>query len=59
MQTRVHHLIVLTGCENPKHKGDGLCDDGNNHAGCDFDGGDCCGFNVDTSFCNECACKGK
>ena len=59
MQSRVHHLIVLTGCENPEHKGDGLCDDGNNHAGCDFDGGDCCGFNVDTSFCNECACKGK
>merc|ERR1711962_582983 len=45
------------GCENPEHKGDGLCDDGNNHAGCDFDGGDCCGFNVDTSFCTECACK--
>ena len=28
-------------CGNIKFKGDGMCDDDNNNAGCDFDGGDC------------------
>ena len=26
--------------------GDGFCNDEINHAGCSFDGGDCCGHNV-------------
>ena len=25
--------------------------------GCDYDGGDCCGQNVRTKYCNECQCK--
>ena len=37
-------------------KGDGYCDDENNNSECDWDGGDCCGLDVDTSFCTECAC---
>ena len=36
--------------------GDGYCDDENNNAGCHFDGGDCCGVNVNTQYCNECIC---
>ena len=24
--------------------------------GCSWDGGDCCGPNVDTSFCTDCEC---
>ena len=34
--------------------GDGYCDDENNNAGCNFDGGDCCGVNVNTQYCNLC-----
>ena len=31
--------------------GDGYCDDGANNSDCDFDGGDCCGPNVNTIYC--------
>merc|ERR1719473_2220263 len=47
-------------CTKPKWKGDGRCDDKNNHCGCDFDGGDCCGKSGKTSqfaYCKECVCK--
>ena len=33
-----------------------MCDDENNHGGCDFDGGDCCGEDVDTDLCTLCQC---
>ena len=46
----------LSGCGLPDFQGDGACDDGNNNAGCNFDGGDCCLPNVDTSFCTVCQC---
>ena len=40
--------------------GDGFCDDTNNHLDCNYDGGDCCGSNVNTIFCTECQClEGK
>jgi hypothetical protein len=29
-------------CAVAEYKGDGYCDDANNVAACDFDGGDCC-----------------
>ena len=38
------------------YKGDGYCDDPNNNCGCDWDGGDCCGPNVRTTYCDVCAC---
>ena len=43
-------------CIKPNWKGDGWCDDMNNVASCDYDGGDCCGSNVDTTYCDECEC---
>merc|ERR1712226_961078 len=47
-------------CGNPKYKGDGNCDDDNNNAGCDFDGGDCCakslGSPVKKVYCKVCKC---
>ena len=49
-------LKKIAGCSNPNWKGDNSCDDGNNNAGCDFDGGDCCGSNVDTTWCDDCEC---
>ena len=34
--------------------GDGFCDDKNNNAGCDWDGGDCC--DGDLTYCTDCEC---
>ena len=36
--------------------GDAYCDDINNNVACNFDGGDCCGSNVNTEYCLECLC---
>ena len=36
--------------------GDDYCDDINNNIDCNFDGGDCCGANVNTDYCSECLC---
>ena len=35
---------------------DGFCDDINNHMDCSYDGGDCCGCNINTAWCTECQC---
>ena len=46
-------------CELPQFKGDEFCDDGNNNAGCDYDGGDCCPPHDNpnwTQFCDACEC---
>jgi len=45
-----------TGCGFPQWQGDGYCDDDNNNDGCDYDGGDCCGDDVNTKYCTECEC---
>ena len=44
------HIYILL------NKGDGECDDTNNNCGCDWDGGDCCGNNVNSTYCSQCAC---
>ena len=49
-------FLLFLGCFNLDWKGDGVCDDENNHAGCDFDGKDCCGENVDADLCTLCQC---
>ena len=38
---------------------DGFCDDANNIEECNYDGGDCCGINVQKNFCVNCTCTGK
>ena len=43
-------------CRRHKQIGDGICDDESNVYECDFDGGDCCGSNVNTYYCSVCAC---
>ena len=45
-----------SGCGYPEYKGDNYCDDENNNAGCEWDGGDCCGDNVNTQYCSACEC---
>merc|ERR1712159_70434 len=40
-------------------KGDGYCDDENNNCGCNWDGGDCCGYNGkkdQRKYCKACKC---
>ena len=49
-------IALILACGNPLMSGDGYCDDVNNNAGCDFDGGDCCGDNVDKRYCSKCIC---
>merc|ERR1712156_42123 len=44
------------GCIVPSWRGDNYCDDGNNNEGCDYDGGDCCGSNVNKTYCQNCEC---
>merc|ERR1712146_170649 len=43
-------------CAKPAWQGDGYCDDGNNNAGCDWDGGDCCDIDSSFEFCEACEC---
>lgn len=64
MIDRNNHLYILVSqkhysfeCPKPMWQGDGRCDDINNIEICKFDGGDCCGSNVDKSFCIQCECK--
>ena len=44
------------GCEYLDKVGTGKCTDVANNARCGFDGGDCCGVNINTDFCTECIC---
>merc|ERR1711935_845486 len=51
-----------TTCQgNPSWIGDNYCDDENNNAACQFDGGDCC--NNSNQFwdwyCSDCACLSR
>jgi hypothetical protein len=43
-------------CENDDWVGDGYCDDTTNNMVCNYDGGDCCGSNINTQYCSECQC---
>ena len=43
-------------CYRDGWKSDNWCDDGNNNCGCEWDGGDCCGDDVKTQYCDECLC---
>ena len=44
------------GCESTAWVGDGYCDDLTNNEACNFDGGDCCGLNVNRQYCMICQC---
>ena len=48
--------LLIKGCENPGWHADGSCDDVNNNEACFFDGGECCGSNVNTLWCTDCQC---
>ena len=46
----------MLGCTNPGWIGDGYCDDVTNNMECNYDGGDCCLYPVNTQYCSECQC---
>ena len=46
----------LVKCGSYKNRKDAKCDDENNNLGCGWDGGDCCGNQVDKSRCKKCQC---
>ena len=50
------NLNIYIGCAVPDWYGDGYCDDENNNESCGYDGGDCCGEDVNTSYCSACIC---
>ena len=47
---------IVGKCKKANYVGDGYCDDGNNNAGCTWDGGDCCGVENNYDFCTDCDC---
>lgn len=51
-------IVCSKPCEDASWKGDKTCDDENNHCGCGWDGGDCCGTTKDYDYlyCTECKC---
>ena len=49
-------LLFYKGCENKAWVGDGFCDDLTNNEACNFDGGDCCGPDVNRQYCMLCQC---
>ena len=46
----------MLGCTIPAWVGDGYCDDVTNNMECNYDGGDCCGSDINTQYCSECQC---
>merc|ERR1711997_157653 len=50
------HQDRQSGCGSPLWANDKWCDDENNNAACKFDGGACCGANVDKTYCTKCQC---
>ena len=47
---------MILDCPYLELIGDGFCFDESNNANCNFDGGDCCGYDVKTDFCSDCRC---
>ena len=43
-------------CGKALWQGDTYCDDDNNNAGCDWDGGDCCSPDHNYDYCSACEC---
>ena len=45
-------------CDNSEWLGDGYCDGFANNHECHYDGGDCCGPDINTDYCwNDCYCR--
>ena len=54
-KTEPNSCEVAETC-SPYDNGDGYCDDNENNIGCCFDSGDCCGDDIDFTYCSNCFC---
>ena len=51
-------IVIRESCDYEWSVGNLMCEDGNNHKGCHFDGGDCClGSYGIWDHCSECFCQ--
>ena len=50
------HLIESCAAGYHPLVGNGFCNDDTNIAECDYDGGDCCGYIINSEHCTECTC---
>ena len=57
LSSRTFSKIFFAVCADPSRIGNGFCDDATNNEVCEWDGGDCCGDNVNNLFCNVCRCN--
>ena len=48
--------VMLKDCNYKDDIANGYCNDKSNNEECAWDGGDCCGDNVNTLFCSACEC---
>ena len=49
-------FILVPGCDNVALVDNSFCNDETNNADCNYDGGDCCVVDANTSACSECVC---
>ena len=54
--TSIYSSTSFAGECNSGWIGDNYCDDINNNMDCSYDGGDCCGCNINADYCSVCAC---
>ena len=54
-------MLLFLGCGLPEFASDSICNDENNNAGCNWDGGACCNRQDDgwNTYCTECKCLRK
>ena len=52
----VCHLVENCVAGYHPFVGNGFCNDDTNIAECEFDGGDCCGYNITSEDCTDCTC---
>ena len=52
-------IFLAPNCAYPNYFADTYCDDYNNNAECNYDGGDCCNNGRDgwNKYCSACECK--
>ena len=49
-------IYILIECMYKELLGNNYCDDETNNVDCYYDGGDCCGYNVNSEHCTDCTC---
>ena len=49
-------MLQFLDCDYGELVGNDHCNDATNNAGCNFDGGDCCGACANTDQCSDCVC---